>query len=69
MQPYVTEMDLRHSLIPDELIGDLVKSMPEHEGVDLQEDRNMRKYDYVTFMERLLGGPEHDDDRHGNGRL
>ena len=27
-KPYVTELDLRHSLIPDELVGDLVKSMP-----------------------------------------
>ncbi|KAL1302461.1 hypothetical protein AAFC00_002853 [Neodothiora populina] len=54
-KPYVTEMDLRHSLIPDELIDDLVKTMPEHRGPDLQEDREMAKYDYITFMEKFMG--------------
>lgn len=54
-QPYVTEMDLRHSLIPDELIDDLVKTMPEHRGPDLQEDRELAKYDYITFMEKFMG--------------
>ncbi|KAJ9628571.1 alpha-actinin [Taxawa tesnikishii (nom. ined.)] len=56
-KPYVTELDLRHSLIPDELIEDLVKSMPEHRGPDLQEDRDLPKYDYISFMEKYLGGP------------
>jgi len=46
---------LRHSLIPDEVIEDLVKSMPAHKGPDLQEDRDLRKYDYVSFMEKLIG--------------
>lgn len=54
MQPYVTELDLRHSLIPDELIDDLVKTMPEHRGPDLQEDREMAKYDYITFMDKFM---------------
>jgi len=47
-------MDLRHSLIPDELISDMIKSMPEHKGPDLLGDRGMSKYDYVSFMERYL---------------
>lgn len=53
-------MDLRHSLIPDELIEDLVKSMPEHRGPDLQEDRNMPKYDYASFMERFVDSPHEE---------
>ncbi|KAF2152961.1 alpha-actin-like proteinin [Myriangium duriaei CBS 260.36] len=65
-KPYVTELDLRHSLIPDELISDLIKSMPEHRGPDLQEDRGMPKYDYVSFMERFAGDA---DSRGANGRL
>ncbi|KAF6241857.1 hypothetical protein HO173_000569 [Letharia columbiana] len=40
-KPYVTELDLRHSLIPDELVEDLLSSMPQHKGPDLQEDRNL----------------------------
>ena len=55
-QPYVTELDLRHSLIPDELIDDLVRSMPAHRGPDLREDRARAKYDYVGFMQRMLDG-------------
>ena len=55
-KPYVTELDLRHSLIPDELVGDLVKSMPEHNGVEAIEDRGLKKYDYVTFMDAVSGG-------------
>lgn len=60
LQPYVTELDLRHSLIPDELIEDLVKTMPEHSGPDLQEDRDLPKYDYVTFMQKYMGGAKPD---------
>jgi Ca2+-binding EF-hand superfamily protein len=56
LQPYVTELDLRHSLIPDELVEELVKTMPEHSGKSTQEDRNLPKYDYITFMERFMGG-------------
>ena len=53
-QPYVTEIDLRHSLIPDELIEDLLHTMPAHTGPDLQEDRDLPKYDYITFMEKMM---------------
>ncbi|KAL9623141.1 MAG: hypothetical protein Q9204_007972 [Flavoplaca sp. TL-2023a] len=49
-KPYVTELDLRHSLIPDELVEDLLASMPEHKGPDMQEDRHLPKYDYISFM-------------------
>ena len=58
-QPYVTELDLRHSLIPDELVEDLLTSMPSHRGPDLQEDRNLPKYDYISFMEKMTLG-EHE---------
>ncbi len=57
LQPYVTELDLRHSLIPEELIVDLVKSMPQHKGPDLLEDRNVTKYDYISFMNKFMGDP------------
>lgn len=53
-QPYVTELDLRHSLIPDEIIEHLVSTMPQHEGPDLQEDRELPKYDYISFMEKMM---------------
>lgn len=49
-------MDLRHSLVPEELIEDLITSMPEHKGPDLQEDRNVPKYDYISYMQRYMGG-------------
>ncbi|KAL8729353.1 MAG: hypothetical protein Q9181_005029 [Wetmoreana brouardii] len=52
-KPYVTELDLRHSLIPDELVEDLLSTMPEHRGPDLQEDRHLPKYDYISFMENM----------------
>ncbi|KAJ5461637.1 Alpha-actinin-like protein 1 [Penicillium daleae] len=53
-KPYVTELDLRHSLIPDEVIEHLVKTMPPHEGPDLLEDRDLPKFDYISFMERMI---------------
>jgi len=55
-KPYVTEVDLRHSLIPDELIEDLMKTMPAHRGPDLQEDRELPKFDYVSFMDKITHG-------------
>lgn len=69
MQPYVTELDLRHSLIPDELIDNLLESMPKHEGPDLLEDRDLPKYDYITFMEKMMDnqGASEDTKRPVNG--
>ncbi|KAF2457189.1 alpha-actinin-2 [Lineolata rhizophorae] len=64
-KPYVTELDLRHSLIPEELIDDLVKSMPTHRGPDLQEDRNLPKYDYISFMEKYMGGERSNGSTNG----
>lgn len=49
-------MDLRHSLIPDELVEEMINTMPEHKGSGGQEDKNQPKYDYITFMERFMGG-------------
>jgi Ca2+-binding EF-hand superfamily protein len=57
-KPYVTEMDLRHSLVPDDVIDKLTKIIPVHEGPDLQQDRGMAQYDYISFMDKLLGGPD-----------
>jgi Ca2+-binding EF-hand superfamily protein len=61
-KPYVTEMDLRHSLVPDDVIDKLVKVVPVHEGPTLKEDRDLKGYDYVSFMEQMLGEPEDDDE-------
>lgn len=60
-------MDLRHSLIPDELIEDLVKSMPSHKGPDLQEDRDLPKYDYISFMSGMMGDEHKTNGRSTNG--
>lgn len=51
-------MDLRHSLIPDELIDDLVKTMPSHKGPDMLEDRDVSKYDYISFMSGMMDDEE-----------
>jgi hypothetical protein len=42
-------------LIPEELIDEMVKTMPEHKGASAAEDVNESKYDYVNFMQRYLG--------------
>jgi Ca2+-binding EF-hand superfamily protein len=59
-KPYVTEMDLRHSLVPDEVIEQLVSVMPERRGVEAKEDRGLKQFDYVKFMERLMGEEDGD---------
>lgn len=51
----MTELDLTHSLIPDEIVSQLLETLPPHKGPDLQEDRHLPKYDYITFMERFVG--------------
>jgi hypothetical protein len=56
----VTEIDLRHSLIPDELIEDLLHSMPKHTGPDMEADRQLPKYDYISFMERMVGNEKQE---------
>lgn len=67
-KPYVTELDLRHSLIPDELIEEMVKTMPPHKGPDLADDRDLPKYDYVSFMERLMEEQQQQQGRNGHVR-
>lgn len=57
-KPYITEMDLRHSLVPDEVIDKLVQFVPLHKGPDTQEDRGQPQYDYISFMDGLMGGSE-----------
>lgn len=66
-KPYVTELDLRHSLIPDDLIENLIQSMPKHEGPDLLEDREIAKYDYITFMEKMIDAGEDEEGQRTNG--
>ena len=41
-KPYVTELDLRHSLIPDELIEDLCKTMPLSPDKVLEEEADVQ---------------------------
>ncbi|KAL7269350.1 alpha-actinin [Rhizina undulata] len=48
-KPYVTEMDLRHSLIPDQMIEQLVATMPK---VSVEGSEG---YDYERYMANLLG--------------
>ncbi|EME42984.1 hypothetical protein DOTSEDRAFT_72410 [Dothistroma septosporum NZE10] len=67
-KPYVTELDLTHSLIPDEIVEQLVQSMPAHKGPDLREDRDLPKYDYVSFMERYLHGEKKGEHGQPNGK-
>lgn len=61
-KPYVTEMDLRHSLVPDEVIEQLAGIMPSHNGPDMSQDRGMPQYDYISFMEKLLNNERGRED-------
>src|SRR5690349_8513078 len=54
-KPYVTEMDLRHSLVPDDVIEKLVEIMPSHSGPDMQADRGQPQFDYISFMDKMIG--------------
>jgi hypothetical protein len=36
--------------------------MPKHDGPDLLEDRDIPKYDYITFMEKMMDGQGDSDD-------
>ncbi|KAK6584498.1 hypothetical protein PZA11_002722 [Diplocarpon coronariae] len=68
-KPYVTEMDLRHSLVPDEVIDKLTQFVPLHNGPGLQEDRGMPQYDYISFMDGLLNSPEEHEAEEESGAL
>jgi Ca2+-binding EF-hand superfamily protein len=61
-KPYVTEMDLRHSLVPDDVIEKLTSIIPPHNGPDLQEDRGMPQYDYISFMDKLVSVPNEEQE-------
>lgn len=63
-KPYVTEMDLRHSLVPDEVIEKLTDLIPLHEGPDTTEDRGRPQYDYIKFMEKLITNDGRAGGRH-----
>lgn len=58
-KPYVTEMDLRHSLVPDEVIDQLLNIVPLHSGPDMAEDRGVPQFDYISFMEKLISPDNH----------
>lgn len=47
-KPYVTELDLQNSLVPDTMIEQLVTSMPADED-------NEGGYNYVDYMRKLTG--------------
>ncbi|KAF5010547.1 hypothetical protein FDECE_3289 [Fusarium decemcellulare] len=64
-KPYVTEMDLRHSLVPDEVIDQLIEIMPAHNGPDMSEDRGMPQYDYISFMEKMINEQREGQDSSG----
>ncbi|KAI9764275.1 MAG: hypothetical protein M1840_008566 [Geoglossum simile] len=71
-KPYVTEVDLRHSLIPDEIIDQLMETLPQHTGPTLKEDRHLAPYDYITFMDKFIGDqgqPSHSRSNSGGGGL
>ncbi|EFQ27127.1 hypothetical protein CGRA01v4_07558 [Colletotrichum graminicola] len=68
-KPYVTEMDLRHSLVPDEVIDKLIEIIPPHNGPDTAEDRGMPQYDYIAFMEKLISAEKEADTTVPNGVL
>ncbi|RFU80016.1 alpha-actinin 1 [Trichoderma arundinaceum] len=61
-KPYVTEMDLRHSLVPEEVIDLLLDMMPPHSGPDMSRDRGKAQFDYISFMEKLMSDENADDD-------
>ncbi|KAK3902668.1 calponin homology domain-containing protein [Staphylotrichum tortipilum] len=65
-KPYVTEMDLRHSLVPDEVIEKLVEMMPSHSGPDMQADRGQPQFDYIAFMDKMIA--ENNAREGGSGR-
>lgn len=62
-KPYVTEMDLRHSLVPDDVVAQLAAMMPQHRDPAVPSPLH---FDYVAFMENLIGGAR-DSPRLRNG--
>lgn len=49
-------------MIPEELIDNLIQTMPEHQGPNLLEDREIPRYDYITFMERMMNNGEGEEE-------
>lgn len=60
-KPYVTELDLQNSLVPDSMIDILVKTMPLHDEFTREQDDNEglaaegKGLDYVKYMQKLTG--------------
>ncbi|KAL9618569.1 MAG: hypothetical protein Q9160_006753 [Pyrenula sp. 1 TL-2023] len=79
-KPYVTEMDLRHSLMAEEVVKGLLGEggLPESgvpEGLVSDGDRGVRRFDYSGFMGELVGertgrnGEEGKDHASANGHV
>lgn len=43
--------------------------MPRHEGPDLLEDRDVPKYDYITFMKNMMGNEDEDQEEGQSGPI
>lgn len=41
--------------------------MPQHDGPDLIEDRDLAKYDYISFMERMMEDADDEESESLNG--
>ena len=41
--------------------------MPQHQGPDLLEDRELAKYDYISFMEKMMENNNGGHDAATNG--
>jgi hypothetical protein len=54
-------MDLRLSLIPEELIEHLTQTMPKHQGPVKSQDRDVPQYDYISFMGKMMADEDSDD--------
>ena len=64
----MTELDLRHSLVPEEVIDELKQSLPRHQGPAVQEqDQDVPQYDYVSFMEKFTANARRSGGDGGGG--
>lgn len=71
---YVTELDLRHSLMTDEAIETFVGKMPPWKGDVLEKDKEAgeKGYDYAKFMLQMCldeGLAQKDSTRRVSGKL
>ncbi len=60
-KPYVTEMDLKQSLVPSSAVDYLIARMPQIEANLLEQEDEGLGYDYISFMENMLNLQAIDD--------